>query len=503
MKEKNNGIKEKRGRRMRMSFPFLSLRDWIEFLEEKGDLVRNRVPMGLRGDIAAVARKIALLDGPAVLHENIENYPGWRIFSDGLTARRRQLWALNVPARETAKVILDKLEKAGPVKPEVVQTGSCKEVKLFGEDVDLLQLPAAFTGGYETTPYVTAGISFIKDPETGWTNAGIRRFQVIGRNKLCNLILPFQHEGVIFHKYMQQRRPMPIAVVIGTDPLTCLLSMMPAPEQFDEMDYWGALAGEPLQVVKCETSDLLVPATAEIVIEGEIDPEKRALEGPFPEFPGYYSGNRMCPVIDVKAITMRRDPIYQYMNMGKPPSEGHNSGALVYEIELYRQIKPLVPEIADVGVLSTWTITTAVSISKKARLRTPGLEKKLGLAVKAVKAGSMVKNVFIVDDDVDVHNINDILWSFCVKFQPAKDIQIVEGTSGIYLDPSEPWVGHGGKYSGHSSYAIYDCTEKLPPYDEGYRRGVALPPPDATERVESNWQSYGFGAFGRGDGNSG
>ena len=285
---------------------------------------------------------------------------------------------------------------------------------------------------------------------------------------------------------------MPIAIVIGTDPLTTLASLMPAAEQFDEMNYWGAFTGEPLQMVKCETSNILVPATAEIIIEGEIDPDKRILEGPFAEFPGYYSGNRMCPVIQVKAITMRKNPIYQYMYMGKPPSESHSIGHLLYDLELYRQLKPIVPEIVDVAVLSTWTLTTAVSLSKNARLRTPGLEKRLGMAVKSVKAGYMVKNLFIVDDDVDVHNTHDVLWSFSVKFQPAKDITVVEDVPGILLDPSELCVGHGGKYSGHSSYAIFNCTDKLPPYDEGFQRGLAKPDAEAIERVESNWLTYGF-----------
>ena len=476
-----------------MSFPFRSLREWIDFLNGQGDLVRHQEAVDLQGEIAAVARKIAAMDGSAVLHENIKNYPGWRVFSDGLTTRRRQLWALNVQAKERTRFILDNLGKAVHTQqPVVSENGPCKDIKLFGTDIDLLQFPIAFTGEYEPTPYITAGISFINDPETGWTNAGIRRFQVISKDQLCDLVLPFQHEAVIFHKYKQQRRPMPIAIVIGTDPLTCLASLMPAPEQFDEMNYWGAFTGEPLQVVKCETSDLLVPATAEIIIEGEIDPDKRVLEGPFAEFPGYYSGNRMCPVIQVKAITMRQNPIYQYMYMGKPPSEGHSIGHLLYELELYRQLKPIVPEIVDVGVLSTWTLTTAVSISKNARQRTPGLEKRLGMAVKSVKAGFMVKNLFIVDDDVDVHNTHDVLWSFSVKFQPAKDITVVQDVPGIYLDPSEPWVGHGSKYSGHSSYAIFDCTEKMPPYDEGYQRGLAMPEAEAIERVENNWLTFGF-----------
>lgn len=475
-----------------MGYPFYSLRDWMKFLEEKGDLVHNDEQVSIEGDVAAVSWRIAKNDGPAVMHNKIEDYPGWRIFSDGLTTRRRLLWALNLEASRAVQVMGEKLEKSAPVKPEIVDSGPCKEVKINGPEVDLTKLPIAFTGEYQTTPHITGGISFIKDPETGWTNAGIRRYQVMAKNQLCNLIIPNQHEGLIFSKYKDQNKPMPIAIVVGADPLVYLSCMMPAPDQFDEMDYWGIFAGEALKSVPCENSDILVPASSEIILEGEIDVNDRKLEGPFPEFPGYYSGFRMCPVINVKTITMRHDPIYQYMYMGVPPSEGHNSGAFVYEIELYKQIKQLVPAVTDVGMISTWAITAAVAVDKRARMRNPGLEKKAALAVKTVKAGAIVKNIFVVDDDVDVHNIHEILWSLSVKFQASKDITVLGDMPGVFLDPSEMWVGHGGKYSGHTSVGIFNCTEKLAPYDEGYRRGLALPPQKAVKITEQNWMKYGF-----------
>ncbi len=475
-----------------MAYPFRSMRDWLAFLKEKGDLADNCEKVTVEGDTNILAKRTATIDGPAIIHSHIEGYPGWRLFTDGLTARRRQLWALNIEAGKPVEVIAEKLEKTKPLKPERVKDGPCKEVKIFGEDVDLTKLPVTFTGEFEPTPHMTAGISFIQDPVTGWTNAGIRRFQVMAKNEVCNLVLPYQHEGMIFSKYKLQRKPMPIAIVIGADPLVYVSCNMSAPEQVDEMDYWGIFAGEPLKVVKCETSDIVVPANAEIVLEGEVDPDKRKLEGPFPEFPGYYSGFRMCPVVKINAITMRRDPIYQDMPMGTPPGEGHNLGGFLFEVELYRQLKKLVPAVKDVGILSTMTLTTAVSIDKQARLRTPGLEKRVAMTVKAVRAGGMIKNIFIVDDDVDVHNVHEVLWAMSVRFQAAKDITVLEDMPGVYLDPSEMWVGHGGKYSGHTSVGIFICTEKPAPYDEGYRRGLVLPPKECEERIGQNWAKYGL-----------
>jgi len=479
-----------------MGFPFRDLRQWMSKLEAAGDLVRNRTEVDIRGDVAVISRKIARTEGPAVLHENIMGYPGWRIFSDGITTRRRRLLALDIPSdtpsRQITRVTAAKISKGGSTKSKILEDGPCKEVKLFGEDIDLLGIPMAFSGSRESVPYLTAGISFVKDPETGWTNSGIRRFQLIGKDKLTDLVEPYQHEGVIFAKYLKQNKPMPIAIVVGTDPVALMCSTIPAPPQVDEMDYWSAFTGQPLEVVKCETNEILVPATAEMIIEGLIDPEVRALEGPFPEFSGYYSGYRMCPIVNIKAITMRKDPIYRYMYMALSPSEGHGLGNFVSEVELYRQLNALIPEVSDVAVLSSYSFTTAVSVDKKARLRAPGLQRKIGLAVKCVKAGVLVKNVLIVDDDVDVHNMHDLMWCMSVKFQPSRDITIVRDIPGALLDPSMLWVGHEGKRSGHISYAVFDCTEKPAPYDEGYKRGLATPPPEFLDIVEKKWSQYGF-----------
>jgi len=476
-----------------MGYPFRSLRDWMEFLESKGDLIQNNEPVGVEGEISAISSRIAKDDGPAIIHNNIEDYAGWRVFSDGITTRRRQLWAVDLDSPLGAvKIMADKLAKAEAIKPDLVDDGPCKEVKILGDDIDLTKFPITYTGEYELAPHITAGISNIKDPDTGWTNSGIRRYQIMSKNEICNLVLPYQHEGAIFLKYKQQNKPMPISIVLGADPISYFSCMMPAPDQFDEMDYWAGLSGEHLKVVKSETNDILVPASAEIVIEGVIDPVERKLEGPFPEFPGYYSGFRMATVVKVTAITMRKDAIFQHMYMGVPPSEGHNAGAFVYEAELYSQINQLAPYVTDVGILSTWAMSAAIAVDKQARLRTPGLEQKVALAAKSVKAGGLLKNIFIVDDDVDVHNIHEVMWSFTVKFQAEKDIYVLKDMPGLIVDPSEAVIGPGYTSVGRTSVGIYNCTEKAPPYHEGFKRGLATPPKKATEKVNRNLTKYGF-----------
>ena len=470
-------------------FPFKSLRDWIEFLKVQGQLVENDEEVDLKGEIAAISRKIALTGGPAVLHNRIKGYPGWRIFSDGLTTRQRVSWALGLPEEDLVTTLAQKMEKIERVKPVEVETGPCKELKFFNDDIDLAKLPVPFTGEYDTPPFITAGISNIRSAETSWQNTGIRRFQLQGPKQLSNLVLPFQHEGIIFSEYIKKGEPAPVAIVIGGDPLYTLISMIPAPDQVDEMDTWGAFAGEPLKVVRCETSDIKVPANAELVIEGEMHPKERILEGPFSEFTGFYSGLRYMPVIHVKCITMRKNCIYQNMYMGVPTSEAHNAGHTMVEVAILKELKQLVPEVTDYAVLSSWGLMSAISIDKKAKEKKPGLVRKVALAAKAIKASTWVKNIVIVDDDIDPHNVHEILWCMSVKFQGQKDIFVVPDFPGTILDPSEAYLGKG---PGITSYAVFDCTEKLAPYDEAYKRGVAQPQERYRKLVEEKWGLYGF-----------
>ncbi len=465
-------------------FPFKSLRDWIEFLEKKDRLVRNKEELDLRLEGNAISRRIVETNGPAVLHENVKGYPGWRLFSDGLTTYERQSWVFDMDFREA----LSQIPKRKPIKPVEVATGPCKEIKVLGDDVDLVKLPLPHML-MDVPPYITAGISVMRDPETGWTNLAILRFQLQGKNKMTCLVQRGQHTTMIYMKYMKEGKPTPVSLVIGPDPHFYAGALLPAPEQVDEWDTWGAITGQPLEVVKSETSDILVPATAELVVEAEISPDERMLEGPFNEYTGFFSGCRWCPVMTIKAITMRKDPIFQHLFYGKEPNEGNNFAHPLVESAMIAQLRDSVPEVKDVAIISCFANTTAVAIDKEARKHRTGLVMRVAMALKSIKAGAWVKNVFIVDDDINVHSLEDIMWAFSTKFQGGKDITVIKDIPGFDLDPSELSLGLG---PGHSSYTILDCTEPLAPYNEAYKRGVAVPPAYMMEKVKSKWQQYGF-----------
>lgn len=448
-----------------------SLREWIERLDQAGELFHNRKPIGLRNDIAAVAQRIADRGGPAVLHHALHGYEGWQVFHDGLTTARRQALALNRSLEDYAHFLFDVVEHDRRVAPEIVETGPCKEC-IIREGLDLTRIPMPVTTAYENPPYITAGISHVITPDGRWQNIAIRRFQLQDLDKLSVLALrTVQHEGQIIQRWFDRGEKAPVVIVIGADPVYYLSAQMSAPDGVPEYEYWGALTGTRLQMVRSENfPQILIPAEAEIVIEGYYHPTQRVLEGPFSEFPGFHSGLFYLPLLEVETITSRAHPIYQYMYMGREPTEGHILDHLVYSANMFSQIKAVVSEASDLAVLGTEGLTTAVSIRKDAKY--PGLVRQLAMAARGCRAGKLIKNLIVVDDDIDVRNMNDLIWALSVRFQGARDIFVVDDLPGCYLDPSEPSLsGEPGKMS----FTVFDLTEPLPPHDEGYLRGKAEP----------------------------
>jgi UbiD family decarboxylase len=465
-------------------FPFKSLRDWMKFLEDKEELVHNKTEVNLEVDVSAIAYKACRESAPAVIHENIKGYPGWRVLSGTFNTMDRMAYALGVERETMLKELAPKLDVHVP--PMEVSTGPCKEIKIFGDDIDLTKIPIPFTGEFEGTPNITAGMSNIRDPETGWQNIAVRRFGLKGKRRLSEFINPTQQDFMIWGKYRRVREKMPIAIIIGPDPCTYLASQAKAPVGFCEYDLVGAFTGMPLEVVKCETSDLLVPADAEIVIEGDVDPYVRELDGPFPEMVGYYTTVASVARVDVKAVTMRKDPIYYYLNMGMKPTEGHAIGELMFAITFYRELTKQLPGILDVRSIN-WN-SVAVKVDKKISKAWPQYAAAVGNILKFV-ASPAIKLVIVVDEDCDdLENQDDLFNAIWSKFQASKDITIIPRTTGTVLDPSEPWAGSWG----WTDFMIMDCTEPSPPYDEGYKRGKAVPTAEALRKVTENWEKYGF-----------
>ena len=308
---------------------FSDMRDFLRFLEDKGDLVRIKKEVNVDFEIAAYMRKTSDLQGPAFLFENVTGYSGWKVAAGLFAAQRRITDILGTNIRDALK----KFQKAvdNPIKAKIAQQGQCQEVVLTDKDVDVRKIPLLWhsekDGGPDVsethTPYyITAGVQIAKNPISGIRGLGMHRVQYRGRDKLGISIPGERRIGKAFAACEEIGKPLDMAIVIGMDPSIVLGSVSRVPHTVDKLDIAGSIRGEPIELVKCKTIDVEVPANAEIVLETQILPNIREPEGAFGEFTGCYGGRReKAPVVKVKAITMRNDAIYNGLLTGMPVTE--------------------------------------------------------------------------------------------------------------------------------------------------------------------------------------
>ncbi|TDA63988.1 MAG: UbiD family decarboxylase [Clostridia bacterium] len=459
-------------------FPFTSMRDWLQYLEENGELVRVDQEVDLRGHISALAYTSVRSDGPALLFTNIKGYPGWKVATGAMYGRERLATALGVNPKTLYHEVAAKMEQ--PVPPMEVSTAPCKEVILKGDDADLALIPVPFTGELEGVPNITAGISNIREPDTGWQNIAVRRFGVKGSQSMSEFLNRTQQDYMIFMRYIEKGKPAPVAIIIGADPVTYLVSQTKMPIGFCEYDLWGAITGMPLEVVQCETSELLVPASAEVIIEGEIALDEFEVDGPFPEFELYYTVLARVPKVKVKCITMRKDPLYYYLHMGAPPTEGHYIGGTMFACAQLRAAQRAFPGVLDIH-FHRWAHIVVVQVSKEVAKAWSQFAVQVGFEI--FKTGAF-KGVIVVDEDCeDITNWEFVLDEIQCKFQASKDLTIIPRVVHTELNPSEPWAGRWG----WNDRFIIDATEPPPGYDEGYLRGKGYPPKWAREEAEKMW----------------
>ena len=321
-----------------------------------------------------------------------------------------------------------------PQAPRVVADAPVKEVILEGGELDLRKLPIPTVNEFDGGRYLTAAIIIVKDPDFG-PNLSLQRLQLRGRNETGIFYNPVVHLKTYHERAEERGKPLEIAVAIGCDPALHIASQITRSVDVNEYELAGALRGRPIELVKCETVDLEVPADAEIVLEGHIEPGRREDEGPFGEFTGYYHGslaekNRM-PVIRYSAITHRQNPIFQSVYLGKPPTEGAFMRALPAASDLFNLVKEVVPEVRDVYFTTggCGRFHAIVSIKK----RSPGDGK---LALSAILASRIIiKYAVVVDDDIDIQNMDEVEWAIATRSQFDRDGVVLTQVPG-QLDPS-------------------------------------------------------------------
>jgi 2,5-furandicarboxylate decarboxylase 1 len=403
--------------------PIRSLREWLDHLAKHDRLAVVREGVALRHELAAIAKR---LDGErATLFPKPDGH-GVPVVS-GLVSDRQ--WIAEAMGVEPDEVLARFQDAAlNPLPWQEVKSAPAQE--LVHRDVDLAALlPLPTHNEHDSGPYITAGLLITRNPRTGVQNVSIHRLQVSGPNRLGVLLLP-RHTHMFYEMAEQAGMPLDVAIVVGIDPLTLLASQAIAPIDLDELEIAGALHRRPLRVVKCLTSELRVPADAEIVIEGRLLPEVREPEGPFGEFPQYYGERASRHVIEVDLVSQRQDAIFHTVVGGG--LEHLLLGGIPREATLLAHLQRSFPNVRDVHLSlgGVCRYHLYVQIAK----RQEGEAKNIMLG--AFAGHYDVKQVIVVDDDVDIHNPAEVEWAVATRFQADRDLVVVPESQGSKLDPS-------------------------------------------------------------------
>ncbi len=408
------------------------LRAYLACLEEQRQLLRVQEEVDPKYEIAAGIRKTSDIEGPALLFERVKGFPGWRVLGGLFATRKLVALALEVPEEELLERYLTLEEKRIP--PEMVTDAPVKEIRWKGAEIDLYRLPIVTHAEKDIGPYVTIGIQIGKDPDTGIRNVSIHRMLLLGKDRLSLWAPSDHHLGRMILKAEEKGRGLEVATAIGVDPAIIIGSQAKVPWGVDEFDVAGGLRGAAVKLTKCDTIDVEVPAAAEIVIEGETIPGERVADGPYGEYPGCYSEAKQAPVVKVTAITMRRNPIYQTALTGFPVTENHTLIEYANAAIVYREAKKISPEVRDVHVTPGGTFRHHAVVSMKKRHDEEARNVILGL----LALGIGLKQVIVVDDDIDVYNSMEVEWALSTRMQPDRDIIIVPRLVCSTLDPSVP-----------------------------------------------------------------
>jgi 2,5-furandicarboxylate decarboxylase 1 len=408
---------------------FEDMRVFLKKLEDEGELVRIKEEIDAKYEIGAYLRKTSDISGPALLFEKVRGYQ-MPVVGGLMLNRKKAILALGSTSNDVLGKVLRGIQEPLPTKP--VTSGPCQEVVMLGDQVELGKLPVPIYNPKDGGPYITVGVAISRDPETRTKNASIYRLQVKGKNKLGIMAQQFQHVSAQFAKAEEDGKPLEIAVALGLEPTILIASQVKAPYGVDELTIAGGIRGEPLQVVKCRTVDLEVPSASEIIIEGKILPGIREEEGPFGEFTGHYGIQDKNPVIEVTALTHRKNPIFQACLTGMPTTEEQILKEIPCEASLFQELKKDFPEITNIHVSPIGGSIFLVIIALKQRYK--GEAKQIILA--ALGTTVRPKYVIVVDDDIDIFNYEKVLWAIIFRAQPAEDFLIASGIAGGPLDPS-------------------------------------------------------------------
>jgi len=487
------------------------LRSYISALEALGEVQPIRKPVALDLEIGAVSRRAGETGQAAPLFETIPERPGFRVLGapGGVSAKPGQ-WlarialALGLPPGVSGREIVAAFASARGrplVPPRVVQTGPCKENIHIGDDVDLMALPAPLLHDGDGGRYLnTFGVICCETPDKSWRSWSIARIMVVDGKRMAGIIAPNQHVGMVRQSWTDIGQDMPFALALGAQPVIPFVGGMPLPEFVSEVDYAGAITGEPIECVRAETVDVLVPATAEIVVEGSVSRTETAPEGPMGEYAGYLweSAPTPKPVYNVTAVTHRDNAILPISVAGEPPEENHtawgipNAGEIVF---LLREAGfPVATAWSPLESANHWFVVAVEhGWRDRTRLDSDNLCRRMGEILFDKKGGMGTPKYIVVNDDIDISNTKELVWAFATRNYPGSRGEIVFG--GENTNPLVAYIDNAEKAALKTTKVIYNCLDpehlqgKLPKRSS-FR---FIFPAEIQQRVLANWSAYGYG----------
>ncbi|NPB06899.1 MAG: menaquinone biosynthesis decarboxylase [Aquificae bacterium] len=485
-----------------MGYPFRDLQEFLKALERKRLLARVKEPLSVELEITEVTDRVCKMPGggKALLFERPKGY-SIPVATNVYGSYERMKMALNVDdpeeigwklyrilRPEVPQSFLDKLKKLPELKklndaiPKLVKKGKVQEV--VEREPDLLSLPILKCWPKDGGRYITFGQVVTKDPETGVRNVGLYRLQVLGKDRLAVHWQIHKDGHRHYLKAKELKKKLEVAVVIGGEPPLPYVASAPLPPEVDEYLFAGLIMERPVELVKGVTIDLEYPANAEIVIEGEVDPEEPLVdEGPFGDHTGFYTPVEKYPSMKVKAIVMRKDPVYLATIVGKPPQEDKYLGWATERIFL-PLVKFNLPEVVDYHLPAEGCFHNFCFVSIKKRY--PGHAYKVASALLGMGLLSLTKHVVVFDEEVNVRDLGEVLWAWGNNVDPKRDVLILKGPIDV-LDHATDEVGFGGKM-------VIDATRKW--REEGYRRQwpeVIEMDPQVKKKVDELWEKLGIG----------
>lgn len=476
------------------------LREYLECLRSNGELMEIDREVDPHLEIAEIAGRVVKEGGPALLFKRVRGY-SIPVLINAFGSFERMSLALETPSVQAAADDLEafinsevpetilakikslpKLKRLAKVAPKHVQSAPCKEVILKAEDASLDRFPIIHCWPKDAGKYITLPVVFTRDPDSGVRNAGCYRMQVFDGKTAAMHWHIHKHGAFHYKKSEASKKPLEVAVVIGADPVVTYAASTPLPEGIDEMLLAGFLRKKPVPMIKCETVDLDVPASAEIVLEGVVRPDERREEGPFGDHTGHYSVAEPYPVFHIQCITHRKNPIYQTTVTGKPPMEDWYMGQT--SVKLFKPLlRKAIPELVDMclpkeGLFHNMAI---ISIDKQY----PYQAQKVMHAVWGLGQMIFTKIVIVVDADVNVHDMSEVLFRVGSNIDPKYDVILTEGPSDC--------LDHAARRRNFCSKMGIDATIKIAGEDYPWQWPEPIESsPDIVKLVDERWKEYGF-----------